>query len=107
MDLAAQTDLRTEADLRTLGSLKWTATDPGVIGAWVAEMDLPLAPAITEALQSAVTAGLTGYLPEYLDRVHVRRIELPAITLQQGGGGGADVPVQVLGQVTGEPGRHR
>jgi len=68
MDLAAQTDLRTEADLRTLGSLKWTGTDPGVIGAWVAEMDLPLAPAITEALQSAVTAGLTGYLPEYLDR---------------------------------------
>ena len=67
MDLAAQTDLLTESDLRTRGSLKWSGTDAGVIGAWVAEMDLPLAPAITAALRSAVDRGLTGYLPAYLD----------------------------------------
>ena len=67
MTLAAWTDSQTEADLRGRGSLKWSGTAPGVIGAWVAESDLPLAPAITAALQAAVTQGLTGYLPAYLD----------------------------------------
>ena len=38
-----------------------------MIGAWVAEMDLPLAPAITAALHRAADQGLTGYLPAYLD----------------------------------------
>ena len=67
MTLATWTDAQTEADLRGRGSLKWSGTAPGVIGAWVAESDLPLAPAITGALQAAVTQGLTGYLPAYLD----------------------------------------
>ncbi len=67
MTIAAWTDAHTEADLRARGSLKWSGTAPGVIGAWVAESDLPLAPAITAALQAAVTQGLTGYLPAYLD----------------------------------------
>lgn len=67
MTVAAWTDAQTESDLRARGSLKWSGTAPGVIGAWVAEMDLPLAPTITAALQAAVTQGLTGYLPEYLD----------------------------------------
>ena len=66
MDVAAWTDAQTEADLRERGSFKWSATAPGMIGAWVAEMDLPLAPAITAALQSAVGRGLTGYLPAHL-----------------------------------------
>ena len=65
--VAAWTDGQTEADLRGRGSLKWSGTDQGVIGAWVAEMDLPLAPAITEALHQAADSGLTGYLPAYLD----------------------------------------
>lgn len=68
MDVAAWTDSLAEADLRARGSLKWSGTDPGVIGAWVAEMDLPLAPAITAALHAAVDIGQTGYLPESLDR---------------------------------------
>ena len=67
MDVKAWTDAQTEADLRARGSLKWSGTEPGVIGAWVAEMDLPLAPAIADALHEAVGRGLTGYLPEYLD----------------------------------------
>jgi cystathionine beta-lyase len=67
MNVMAWTDAQTEAELRARGSLKWTATAPGVIGAWVAEMDLPPAPAITQALHEAVDRGLTGYLPEYLD----------------------------------------
>jgi len=67
MDVAAWTDAQTEADLRSRGSLKWSGTEPGTIGAWVAEMDLPLAPSITAALHRAADRGLTGYLPAYLD----------------------------------------
>ena len=67
MDVAAWTDAQSEADLRARGSLKWSGTEPGMIGAWVAEMDLPLAPAITAALHKAADQGLTGYLPAYLD----------------------------------------
>jgi bifunctional pyridoxal-dependent enzyme with beta-cystathionase and maltose regulon repressor activities len=67
MDVAAWTDAQSETDLRARGSLKWSGTEPGTIGAWVAEMDLPLAPAITAALHKAADQGLTGYLPAYLD----------------------------------------
>src|SRR6478609_937118 len=67
MTVQAWTDARTEADLRAGGSLKWSGTEPGLIAAWVAEMDLPLAPAISAALHHAVDRGLTGYLPGYLD----------------------------------------
>ena len=67
MDVAAWTDAQSEADLRARGSLKWSGTEPGTIAAWVAEMDLPLAPAITAALHAAADQGLTGYLPHYLD----------------------------------------
>lgn len=65
-ELARWTDRQTEADLRSRGSLKWSGTDPGIIGAWVAEMDLPLAPAIGRALHAATDAGMTGYLPAHL-----------------------------------------
>jgi cystathionine beta-lyase len=51
--------------LRERGSLKWTR-HPGALGAWVAEMDLGTAPAITQALHDAVDRGLLGYLPDWL-----------------------------------------
>ena len=40
---------------------KWGSVDPGVLPAWVAEMDFAPAPAITEALSRAVSDGTTGY----------------------------------------------
>lgn len=58
-------DTITEADLRTAGSLKWTMF-PDAIGAFVAEMDFGVAPAITEAIGASLTSGLTGYLPQHL-----------------------------------------
>ena len=51
--------------LRAQGSLKWSRY-PGALGAWVAEMDLGTAPAITRALHAAVDRGLFGYLPDWL-----------------------------------------
>lgn len=48
--------------LREIGSVKWSVF-PGTIGAFVAEMDFPPAPAVAEAVKSAVDHGLTGYLP--------------------------------------------
>jgi cystathionine beta-lyase len=56
-------DAVTEPELRARGSLKWTAVDPGTIGAWVAEMDFGTAPAITAALHAAVESSGFGYLP--------------------------------------------
>ncbi len=65
-EVAARTDALTIDDLRARGSLKWTSVPPGAIGAGVAEMDQPLAPAIVEALHEAIDRGLTGYLPSAL-----------------------------------------
>jgi len=48
--------------LRDAGSVKWTMF-PDMIGAFVAEMDFGLAPAISGALKSALDRGVTGYLP--------------------------------------------
>jgi cysteine-S-conjugate beta-lyase len=54
--------MSSQADhLRTLGGLKWTFYDEGVLPAWVAEMDFGLAPSIVTALHDAVDRGLTGY----------------------------------------------
>ncbi len=53
--------------LREIGSLKWTAF-PDTIGAFVAESDFGVAPAISEALHTMVDDGLFGYLPERLSR---------------------------------------
>lgn len=61
-------DALTAEELRARGSLKWNAF-PGTIGAWVAEMDLPLAPPIRAALHGAVEDGAFGYLaPELAER---------------------------------------
>lgn len=58
-------DAITEADLRAAGSVKWTMF-PDTIGAFVAEMDFGVAPAITDAIDESLKAGLTGYLPQHL-----------------------------------------
>lgn len=58
-------DTLTVDRLRENGSQKWT-TFPGTIGAWVAEMDFPVAPPIAAALHDAVDRGLLGYLPPAL-----------------------------------------
>jgi len=53
--------------LRAGGSFKWSAW-PDSIGAFVAEMDLGIAPVITRALHEAVARGAHGYLPDALAR---------------------------------------
>ncbi|WP_308015751.1 aminotransferase class I/II-fold pyridoxal phosphate-dependent enzyme [Microbacterium sp. cx-59] len=58
-------DAITEADLRAGGSLKWSMF-PDAIGAFVAEMDFGLAPAISDAIKASVDRGVTGYLPTQL-----------------------------------------
>lgn len=54
-------DAITEQELRAAGSLKWTMF-PDMIGAFVAEMDFGVAPAITQAVTESMDAGFTGYL---------------------------------------------
>lgn len=58
-------DALSEEALRDAGSLKWTMF-PDTIGAFVAEMDFGLAPAISDAITSALERGVTGYLPQHL-----------------------------------------
>ncbi|WP_243228338.1 MalY/PatB family protein [Microbacterium sp. CIAB417] len=58
-------DAITADDLRRAGSVKWT-TFPDTVGAFVAEMDFGVAPAITQAVHASLDAGLTGYLPKAL-----------------------------------------
>ncbi|SDK73615.1 MalY/PatB family protein [Nonomuraea jiangxiensis] len=54
-------------DLRALhDGLKWSDVEPDVIPAWVADMDLPTAPAVVEALQRRA-AGDLGYPAWLLD----------------------------------------
>ena len=48
--------------LRASGSFKWT-THPDAIGAFIAEMDFGVAPAVKDALTGAIDQGLLGYLP--------------------------------------------
>lgn len=48
-------------ELRRRTSAKWRVHPADVLPMWIAEMDVPLAPAITEALHAAVDAGDTGY----------------------------------------------
>lgn len=62
---ASEFDDITQERLREAGSVKWTMF-PDAIGAWVAEMDFGLAPAINTALTSALDRGVTGYLPTAL-----------------------------------------
>ena len=54
----------TDEEARRALPCKWGSVEPGVLPAWVAEMDYALAPPIAEALAEAVAAGVTGY-PEF------------------------------------------
>ncbi|MFB7494482.1 MalY/PatB family protein [Streptomyces sp. NPDC056161] len=47
--------------LRRRTSMKWRVHPADVLPLWVAEMDVPLAPAVAEALHRAVDLGDTGY----------------------------------------------
>lgn len=47
--------------LRRRTSIKWRRFGPDVLPLWVAEMDVDLAPEVTEALRTAVDEGDTGY----------------------------------------------
>ncbi|MFG2892294.1 MalY/PatB family protein [Streptomyces sp. NPDC048248] len=47
--------------LRQRTSMKWRAYPEDVLPLWVAEMDVPLAPAVAEALRAAIAVGDTGY----------------------------------------------
>lgn len=59
---ADRIDATTAETLRAIGGTKWS--DPEVaIGAFVAEMDFGIAPAITDALHRAVDEGSFGYFP--------------------------------------------
>ncbi|HSX67081.1 MAG TPA: cystathionine beta-lyase, partial [Nocardioides sp.] len=51
----------TEEQARRALPLKWGTVPPGVIPAWVAEMDYALDPVVLEALQRALADGVTGY----------------------------------------------
>ncbi|MFH9980158.1 MalY/PatB family protein [Streptomyces sp. NPDC017179] len=47
--------------LRQRSSLKWRTHPEDVLPLWVAEMDVPLAPAVADTLHRAVALGDTGY----------------------------------------------
>lgn len=51
----------TLAELRQRTSAKWAMHAPDVLPLWVAEMDVPLAPCVADALHEAVDRGDTGY----------------------------------------------
>ena len=52
-----------DEEARAALPLKWGAVEPGVVPAWVAEMDYALAPPLTGAVVDAVRRGTTGYPP--------------------------------------------
>ncbi|WP_310529495.1 aminotransferase class I/II-fold pyridoxal phosphate-dependent enzyme [Nocardioides sp.] len=54
----------TDEEARRALVLKWGMTEPGVIPAWVAEMDYAPADVVTDALLEAVRSGRTSY-PAY------------------------------------------
>jgi cystathionine beta-lyase len=57
-------DRTTEDELRARGSFKWSKGGPGVIGAFVAEMDFGVAPPIEAALLDVIRRADFGYLSE-------------------------------------------
>jgi cystathionine beta-lyase len=63
MDTFAEiADRTTEDELRARGSQKWSKGGPGVIGAFVAEMDFGVAPPIEAALLDVIKRADLGYL---------------------------------------------
>ncbi len=47
--------------LRSTVSTKWNKFGPDIIGAWVADMDFPVAPPVAEVMQRYVADGFYGY----------------------------------------------
>ncbi|MCL1801314.1 MAG: aminotransferase class I/II, partial [Promicromonosporaceae bacterium] len=69
LTLAQEWDQISVDQLRASGSVKWTAF-PGMLGAWVAEMDFGTAPVISQALEKAIQSQQLGYLsPELTARL--------------------------------------
>jgi cystathionine beta-lyase len=58
------TDRMTIDELHRRGSLKWTRGGPGVLGAFVAEMDFGTAPAVEAALRGVMERQEYGYLSD-------------------------------------------
>ena len=58
-------DQTTMEELRARGSWKWTGGGPGVIGAFVAEMDFGVAPPVEAALLDVIRRAEFGYLTEH------------------------------------------
>lgn len=56
-------DALTPEQVRVGGSMKWSKRPDTAIPAWVAEMDLGTAPAVTQALHRAVDGARFGYMP--------------------------------------------
>lgn len=51
----------TDDEARAAAPLKWGMTEPGVIPAWVAEMDYAVAEPVVDALRDALERGALGY----------------------------------------------
>jgi cystathionine beta-lyase len=64
VDRVSNFDSLSIQDLHRRKSSKWRDVPPGVLPAWVAEMDVRLAPPVLEVLLQAVMLGDTGYVPE-------------------------------------------
>ncbi|GAA1294807.1 aminotransferase [Planotetraspora silvatica] len=62
-------DSLTLEDARTRDGIKWASTPPGVIPAWVADMDFPVPDAVREAVVRRVKTDL-GY-PTWVDDAHI------------------------------------
>jgi cysteine-S-conjugate beta-lyase len=60
----AAADLITADELRARGGHKWAAGGPGVIGAFVAEMDFGVAPPVEAALLDVISRADFGYLSD-------------------------------------------
>ncbi len=64
MSFAEAADRITLDELYRRGSLKWTRGGPGVLGAFVAEMDFGTAPAVEAALREVMERQEYGYLSD-------------------------------------------
>lgn len=64
---AARIDALTPADLRAVGSRKWTTGGQDDLGAFIAEMDFGVAQPVADAIERLVTSGNTGYVPYWMD----------------------------------------
>jgi cysteine-S-conjugate beta-lyase len=51
----------TDEQLRASGLLKWAVDGPGVIPAWVAEMDMPVPDVVRDAVLAHAAQGIFGY----------------------------------------------